>query len=102
MFAVQMHIRASLGHGLSLRKEECFYIKCELVNIALGLLFRKSAAQSHPRFPWAAGEPTRATALRSLTVAFPPTGVSDGFGLLSKEMIIRYYIFYYSQSSNID
>ena len=43
------------------------------------------------RFPWAAGELPPCYALRDLTVAFPPTGVSGGFGLLLAE-IDRYYI----------
>ena len=45
------------------------------------------------RFPWAAGEPPCAIALRSLTVAFPPTGVSGGFGMLCNMMIIGLLLF---------
>ena len=38
------------------------------------------------RFPWAAGELPTCYALRDLTVAFPPTGVSGGLGLLPAKL----------------
>ncbi|RDW16806.1 hypothetical protein CWR45_14385 [Oceanobacillus chungangensis] len=52
------------------------------------------------RFPRAAGEPACATALRSLTEAFPPAGVSVYFVrwdcaitiILQTILLIRYYI----------
>ena len=64
-----------------------------LLNFTIGELSWRFAVQSHPRFPQAAGEPPRAVALRSLTVAFPPAGVSGGFGLLRVKPDILFFEF---------